>query len=57
MSVFLRKQNLKKGVYLSFIEAFYDSKIKNTIQKLILMEQIYILKWIERMINYYPNKI
>ena len=30
MSVFLRKQNLKKGVYLSFIETFYDSKIKNT---------------------------
>ena len=35
MSVFLRKQNLKKGVYLSFIEAFYDSKTKNTIQKTI----------------------
>ena len=30
MSVFLKKQNLKKGVYLSFIETFYDSKIKNT---------------------------
>ena len=30
MSVFLRKQNLKKGVYLSFIEAFYDSNTKNT---------------------------
>ena len=35
MSVFLRKQNLKKGVYLSFIEAFYDPKTKNTIQKTI----------------------
>ena len=30
MSVFLRKQNLKKGVYLSFIEVFYDFKTKNT---------------------------
>ena len=30
MSVFLKKQNLKKGVYLSFIETFYDSKIMNT---------------------------
>ena len=35
MSVFLRKQNLKKGVYLSFVEAFYDSKTKNTVQKTI----------------------
>ena len=35
MSVLLRKQNLKKGVYLSFIEAFYDPKTKNTIQKTI----------------------
>ena len=52
MSVFLRKQNLKKGVYLSFIEAFYDSKTKNTIQKHILMGLIYILKLIERMMNY-----
>ena len=35
MSVFLRKQNLKKGTYLSFVEAFYDSNTKNTIQKVI----------------------
>ena len=35
MSVFLRKQNLKKGVYLSFIEAFYNSDSKNTTQKTI----------------------
>ena len=35
MSVFLKKQNIKKGVYLSFIEVFYDYKIMNTIQKTI----------------------
>lgn len=35
MSVFLRKQELKKGTYLSFVEAFYDSKTKNTIQRTI----------------------
>ena len=56
MSVFLRKQNLKKGVYLSFIEAFTILK-QRTHQKHILMKLIYILKLIERMMNYYPNKI
>lgn len=35
MSVFLRKQNLSKGIYLSFVEAFYDPNTKNTIQKTI----------------------
>lgn len=35
MSVFLRKQNLKKGVYLSFIESFYDVETKNAKQKVI----------------------
>ena len=56
MSVFLRKQNLKKDVYLSFIEVF-TILIQRTHQKPVLMELIYILKLIERMINYYPNKI
>lgn len=32
MSVFLRKQNLKRGVYLSFVESTYDPDIKNTKQ-------------------------
>ena len=40
MSVFLRKQNLKKGVYLSFIEAFYEPHTKNTIQKIYPIKQI-----------------
>ena len=31
MSVFLRKQNLKK-VFLSLIEAFYNPKAKNALQ-------------------------
>ncbi len=35
MSVFLRKQNLKKGVYLSFVESFYNPKTKNSTQKVI----------------------
>ena len=35
MSVFLRKQNLKKGVYLSFVESFYNPKTKNASQKVI----------------------
>lgn len=35
MSVFLRKQNLKKGVYLSFVESFYNPKAKNSSQKVI----------------------
>lgn len=35
MSVFLRKQNLNKGVYLSFVEAFYNPKTKNSTQKVI----------------------
>lgn len=35
MSVFLRKQKLKKGTYLSFVEAFYDPKTKNTVQRTI----------------------
>ncbi len=35
MSVFLRQQNLKKGVYLSFVESFYNSKTKNSSQKVI----------------------
>ena len=35
MSVFLRKQNLNKGVYLSFVESFYNPKTKNSTQKVI----------------------
>ncbi len=35
MSVFLRKQNLNKGVYLSFVESFYNPKTKNSSQKVI----------------------
>jgi hypothetical protein len=35
MSVFLRQQKLAKGIYLSFVEAFYDSNKKNTYQKVI----------------------
>ena len=35
MSVFLRKQNLKRGVYLSFVESMYDPKTKNAKQKTI----------------------
>lgn len=35
MSVFLRKQHLKKGTYLSLIESNYDSKLKNAKQKVI----------------------
>lgn len=35
MSVFLRQQNLKKGVYLSFVESFYNSKTQNSSQKVI----------------------
>ena len=51
MSVFLRKQNIKKDVYLSFIEVF-TILIQRTHQKHILMELMYILKLIERMMNY-----
>ena len=32
MSVFLRKQNLKKGIYLSFVESTYDPVSKNSKQ-------------------------
>ena len=35
MSVFLRKQNLNKGIYLSFVESFYNPKTKNSTQKVI----------------------
>ena len=35
MSVFLRKQHLKDGTYLSFVESFYDSNTKNSVQKVI----------------------
>lgn len=35
MSVFLRKQKLNKGVYLSFVESFYNPKTKNSTQKVI----------------------
>lgn len=35
MSVFLRKQNLKKGIYLSFVESTYSSETKNVSQKVI----------------------
>ncbi len=35
MSVFLRKQNLKKGVYLSFVESNYDSSTRNSRQTVI----------------------
>ena len=35
MSVFLRTQNLKKGIYLSFVESFYDDNKKNSVQKVI----------------------
>ena len=35
MSVFLRKQNLKKGIYLSFVESTYSSSKKNVTQKVI----------------------
>lgn len=35
MSIFLRKQELKKGTYLSFVESFYDAKTQNSKQKVI----------------------
>ncbi len=35
MSVFLRKQKLQKGTYLSFVEGVYDPKTKNTRQRTI----------------------
>lgn len=35
MSVFLRKQKLKKGIYLSFVESFYDPRTQNSVQKTI----------------------
>ena len=35
MSVFLRKQNLKKGIYLSFVESTYSSEKQNVSQKVI----------------------
>lgn len=35
MSVFLRKQNLKKGQYLSFVESTYSKEKKNAVQKVI----------------------
>ncbi len=35
MSVFLRRQKLKNGLHLSFVESFYDKKTKNSIQKTI----------------------
>lgn len=35
MSVFLRQQKLKKGIYLSFVESFYNSKTRNSTQKVI----------------------
>ncbi len=35
MSVFLRTQNLKKGIYLSFVESYYDESKKNSIQRVI----------------------
>ena len=58
MSVFLRKQNLKKGVYLSFVEAFYDSNTKNTVQKTI--EKIGYVEDLEKIykdpIEFFTNK-
>ncbi len=35
MSIFLRKQNLKKGIYLSFVESTYSSEKQNVTQKVI----------------------
>ena len=35
MSVFLRQQKLKNGIYLSFIESFYSKEKQNTYQKTI----------------------
>lgn len=35
MSVYLRKQYLKKGIHLSFVEAHYNAKTKNTVSKTI----------------------
>lgn len=35
MSVFLRKQKLKKGIYLSFVESTYSSSLQNVSQKVI----------------------
>ncbi len=35
MSVFLRTQSLKRGIYLSFVESFYDESKKNSVQKVI----------------------
>ncbi len=35
MSVFLRKQNLQKGTYLSLVESNYDPKLKNARQKVM----------------------
>lgn len=52
MSVFLRKQNLKKGIYLSFVEAFYDPNTKNTVQKTI--EKI---GYVDDLKNIYQNPI
>lgn len=52
MSVFLRKQNLKKGIYLSFVEAFYDPNTKNTVQKTIKK-----IGYVDDLMNIYQNPI
>lgn len=49
MSIFLRKQKLKKGIYLSFVESTYSSSKQNVVQRVIKkigyvddLKQIYV---------------
>ena len=49
MSIIVRKQKLKRGTHLSFVESKYDKKIKNTRQRTLKN-----IGYLEDLLDKYP---